>query len=69
VELSFDDEMLHLRLGDGRTAHVPLRAYDRLGRATREQLEHWEVIGEGEGIHWPDIDEDISMRGLLAYQG
>jgi len=68
LRLFFDDMMLHLRLADGRQADVPLSAYKRLAGATREQLEHWEVIGEDEGIHWPDIDEDLSIKGLLAYR-
>lgn len=68
LRLSFDDKMLHLRLPDGRRADVPLTAYARLAGATREQLEHWEIIGEGEGIHWPDIDEDLSVKGLLAHR-
>ncbi len=66
--LSFDDKMLHLRLADGRRADVPLTAYRRLATATREQLERWEVVGENEGIHWPDLDEDLSVKGLLAYR-
>jgi hypothetical protein len=67
VRLSFDDTTLHLRLADGRSADVPLAAFERLRGATREQLQNGEIIGECEGIHWPDIDEDISLKGLLAY--
>lgn len=68
VQLYFDDTMLHLRLRDGLRADVPLAAYERLSQATREELENWEIIGECEGIHWPDIDEDLSVKGLLAYR-
>jgi len=67
VRLVFDATALHLTLSDGRRADVPLAAFRRLREATPEQLENWEVIGECEGIHWPDIDEDLSIKGLLAY--
>ena len=66
--LFLDDEMLHLRMPDGRRADVPLSAYRRLRNATREQLGNWEIIGDCEGIHWPEIDEDLTIRGLLAYR-
>ncbi len=66
--LSFDAESLHLVMPDGRRADVPLACYRRLRTATPEQLANWEVIGDGEGIHWPDIDEDLSIEGLLAHR-
>ncbi len=59
------DEVLRVVLMDGRTIEVPLRWYPRLWNATAEQRSHWEVCGGGYGIHWPDVDEDLSTEGLL----
>ena len=59
-----DDELI-VALKDGRTISVPLAWYPRLLHATAEQRSHWEFLGDGEGIHWPDIDEDLSVAGLL----
>ena len=59
------DEVLRVVLMDGRTIEVPLRWYPRLWNATAEQRRHWEVCGGGYGIHWPDVDEDLSTEGLL----
>jgi hypothetical protein len=53
------------RLADGRVISVPLAWSWRLSDATHEQRRNYEIIGDGEGIHWPDIDEDISARGML----
>jgi hypothetical protein len=50
---------------DGRTITVPLAWYPRLLAATLEQRNHWHISGGGYGIHWPDIDEDISTEGML----
>ena len=50
---------------DGRTIAVPLAWYPRLSTATVEQRAHWQVCGDGYGIHWQDIDEDLSTEGLL----
>lgn len=52
-------------LTDGRTISVPLVWSWRLSKATPEQRANYEIIGDGEGIHWPDIDEDISAEGML----
>jgi hypothetical protein len=52
-------------LDDGRRLFVPLVWFPRLARATPEQRKHWRLIGGGEGFHWPDVDEDLSVRGLL----
>jgi hypothetical protein len=60
-----DDECLMVDLMDGRSITVPLAWYPRLLSATSEQREHWETAGGGYGIHWPDIDEDLSTEGLL----
>ena len=52
-------------LVDGRVVSVPLAWSWRLSDATREQQQRYELIGDGLGIHWPDVDEDISVRGML----
>lgn len=59
------DESLTVDLADGRTISVPLEWYPRLHRATPAQRATWRLIGEGDGVHWPEIDEDISTIGLL----
>ncbi|MXW24008.1 MAG: DUF2442 domain-containing protein [Chloroflexi bacterium] len=51
---------------DGRTISVPLDWYPRLTHATPEERDNWRLIAGGEGIHWPDLDEDISVEGLIA---
>ena len=55
-----------MQLSDGRDISVPLSWYPRLVHATTEERIHWELIGSGQGIHWPDLDEDISVEMLLA---
>ena len=64
-QISFTENDLVIDLVDGRTVSVPLVWFPRLAGATRTQLEHFEILGNGEGIHWPDIDEDLSVAGLL----
>ena len=61
----FTEDDMVVALVDGRTVSVPLVWFPRLAGATREQLENYELLGDGEGIHWPDIDEDLSVEGLL----
>src|SRR5215213_9625041 len=56
---------LVVALADGRTLSVPLVWYPRLLNATAEQRKDWQLIGDGEGVHWPQIDEDLSVAGLL----
>ena len=63
--VSFDAERLIVDLMDGRTIAVPLAWYPRLLAATAKQRAEWEVAGGGYGIHWPQIDEDLSVEGLL----
>jgi hypothetical protein len=60
------DDTLVVDLVDGRTVSVPLSWYPRLAHGTRAERTKWRLIGHGEGIHWPDLDEDISVAGLLA---
>jgi len=59
------DETIMAHLTDGRTISVPLAWSWRLSEATADQRAHWELIGDGEGVRWPDIDEDISAEGML----
>lgn len=63
--VTFVRDRLSVDLVDGRTILVPLSWYPRLLRASPEQREHWELIAAGHGIHWPDLDEDLSTEGLL----
>ena len=60
------DDVLIVDLLDGRTIAVPLTWYPRLAHGSEAERAHWRLIGEGEGIHWPDLDEDVSVEGLLA---
>ena len=64
--VSVTDDALVVDLVDGRTVSVPLAWYPRLSHGRQAERAHWRLIGEGEGIHWPDLDEDISVEGLLA---
>ena len=59
------EDTLSVTLMDGRSISVPLTWYPRLLNATPQQRQHWEICGGGYGIHWPDIDEDLSTEGLL----
>jgi Protein of unknown function (DUF2442) len=65
LDVHFDEHTLIVDLMDGRTISAPLAWYPRLASATAEQRTHWEKCGGGYGIHWPDIDEDLSTEGLL----
>ncbi|HKZ87521.1 MAG TPA: DUF2442 domain-containing protein [Anaerolineae bacterium] len=59
------DDLITVRLTDGRTISVPLAWSWRLSDATPAQRRKFEIIGSGQGIHWPNLDEDISVRGML----
>ncbi len=59
------DDALVVDLSDGRTISVPLVWYPRLLHSTPQERQNWRLIGKGEGIHWPDLDEDISVENLL----
>lgn len=61
----FDSDMIHVRLLDGREISAPLEWFPRLRDATDEQRKNWRLIGRGIGIHWEEIDEDISVASLL----
>lgn len=63
--LTVTDDTLSVDLSDGRTISVPLAWFPRLVYATPKERDNWQLIGKGQGIHWKDIDEDISVEGLL----
>jgi hypothetical protein len=65
VDVRIDETSLSAHLADGRTITVPLAWYPRLLRASAEQRANWRIAGGGFGIHWPDLDEDLSAQGLL----
>ena len=64
--VSVTADTLSVELSDGRTLAVPLAWYPRLLHASAEERQHWRLIARGRGIHWEDLDEDISVAGLLA---
>lgn len=64
--LDVTEDTLTAELADGRSISVPLAWYPRLAHATPDERRNWRLIGGGEGVHWPDLDEDISVEGLLA---
>lgn len=66
--VDFKDEMIVVSLMDGRIISVPLIFYPRLFNATAQQRNNWQICGGGYGIHWADIDEDLSAEGLLLGQ-
>jgi hypothetical protein len=65
LDVRFDAHSLIVDLMDGRTISAPLAWYPRLANASVEQRAHWEKCGGGFGVHWPDVDEDLSTEGLL----
>ena len=65
VALEVTEDSLTAQLADGRTISVPLAWSWRLANATPAQRSRFEIIGTGEGVHWPELDEDISARGML----
>ena len=69
LELDFDSTMMWVSLADGRKLGVPLAYFPRLLGATPEQRLHYELSGGGTGIHWDELDEDISVQGLLMGVG
>ena len=66
MTIKVTEDTLTAELSDGRTISVPLAWYPRLVHATPEERNNWELIGTGQGIHWPDLDEDLSIEGFLA---
>ena len=66
VDVEVTDDSLSVELADGRNISVPLGWYPRLAQATPLERGDWQLTGGGSGIHWPAVDEDVSIAGLLA---
>jgi hypothetical protein len=66
VQVVVTGDALTIELSDGRTVAVPLAWYPRLAHGTPQERNHWRLIGKGHGIHWVDLDEDISVENLLS---
>ncbi len=66
MQVQVTDDTLSVELSDGRVVSAPLAWYPRLSHATPHERASWRLIGAGQGIHWPDLDEDISVANLLA---
>ncbi len=64
--VTITEDTLTVDLSDGRTISAPLAWFPRLQHATQEERKRWRLIGQGQGVHWDEIDEDISVEGLLA---
>lgn len=65
VDVSFENEALHMVLADGREISAPLEWFPRLRDANEAQRKNWRLIGKGIGVHWPEIDEDIAVSTLM----
>ena len=65
VDVSISEDELTVHLADGRRLTVPLVWFPRLLHGNPEDRRNWRLIGDGRGIHWPDLDEDLSVEGLL----
>jgi hypothetical protein len=65
-EVTVSDDTLTVDLADGRTVSVPLAWFPRLSHGSARERKAWRLIGRGEGIHWPELDEDVSVGSLLA---
>jgi hypothetical protein len=65
VRVCVGPDELAVDLADGRRLSVPLAWFPRLLHATETQRQNWQLLGDGQGIHWPDLDEDLSIHGLL----
>lgn len=66
VALSFTDQIMMIELADGRSLSVPISWYPRLSHATQAERANWQLLGKGYAIEWPDLDEHVSLTGLLA---
>ncbi len=64
--VAFHDDLLEFTLADGRVVGAPMEWFPRLRDASAQQLGNWRLIGGGVGVHWSDLDEDISVKSLLA---
>jgi hypothetical protein len=68
VDVEVSENTLTVHLADGRSIAVPVSWYPRLAEGTSQERAHWKLVGSGHGIHWPELDEDISVEALLAGQ-
>ena len=66
VEVSFTEDMICLILDDGREVRTPLEFYPRLAKASKDQLNKYKLIGGGTGIHWKELDEDLSVDSIVS---
>jgi hypothetical protein len=66
LDVLLTDDTLSVDLSDGRSISVPIAWFPRLFHSTEQERNNWRLIGRGQGIHWEDIDEDISIEGLIA---
>ena len=66
TSVTVTDEAVQFDLSDGRMLSAPLAWYPRLAHGTPAERAHWRLVGRGAGVHWPDLDEDISVEGVLA---
>ena len=66
TSVRFTDDLFYVQLEDGREIGVPLAWFPRLSAATPEQRANWQLLGRGVGLHWPDVDEDLLVAGLLS---
>lgn len=65
TKVMFEESKMIVLLSDGREVAVPIDWFPKLRDASETERNHWRLIGNGEGIHWPDLDEDVSVSGLL----
>lgn len=65
TKVMFEDSKMIVLLSDGREVAVPIDWFPKLRDASETERNHWRLIGNGQGIHWPDLDEDVSVSGLL----
>jgi hypothetical protein len=66
IDVNITEDTLSVDLSDGRTISTPLGWFPRLEQANEEERNNWKLIGKGSGIHWEDVDEDISVEGLIS---
>ena len=69
LDVNFSKDLMNVNLSDGRIISIPLAWYPRLASAKPKQLKRYEISPSGYGIHWPDLDEDLSVYGFLFPQG
>jgi hypothetical protein len=68
VHVFIQNKLLYVILADGRQIATPLSWYEKLANATNSELQNWEISPSGIGIHWPELDEDISIRPMLSLE-